>query len=318
MRPAASNPRSLVWPALLTVYVVWGSTYLAIRYLVQSAPPFLSAGARFVVAGALLAGVVAARRGTAALRVSSRQLWAAMLVGTLLLLGGNGLIMLAERRIDSHLAALVVAAVPLFVVVLRLLSRERVAASAVAGVLGGFVGLALLVDPRTGNTTGLLVVLGAAATWSVGSWLSGRIELPADPLVSAVYEMVLGGAALLVASALRGEWHGFTVNEVTGASWAAFAYLVVFGSLVAFTSYVWLLQNAPLSTVATYAYVNPVVAVVLGAVAGEALGWRALAGGSVVVAAVAAVVSAEARGRRRHAPDTGPIARAPTGSHPTS
>lgn len=291
-----------LWTALAIVYVVWGSTYLAMRYLVETVPPFIGASARFLLAGAILAVVVAATRGVGALKVRPREAASSALVGVLLLAGGNALVMLAERSIDSGLAALVVAAVPLFVVVLRVLGRDRPPAATLAGVLLGFGGLAVLVHPGGGSGTGVLVVLFAAFSWSVGSYLSGgRLPLPADPLAHTTYEMIAGGLAVLPVAAARGDFSGFALRQVSTASWLALAYLVVFGSLVAFTAYVWLLREAPISLVSTYAYVNPAVAVLLGTLTGEALTGRELVGGAVILAAVAVVVTTESRARRRTA-----------------
>lgn len=293
----------VVWTALGIVYVVWGSTYLAIRYVVQTVPPFLGAGVRFIVAGALMAGLVAVFRDRARLRVSRREAGASALVGGLLLLGGNGLVMVAERTIASGLAALGVAVVPLFVVLLRLATRDRPPAATLAGVGLGFAGLALLLDLGSGHlAVGLLIVLGAAASWSVGSFFSSRLPLPADPLVSTTYEMLFGGAMLIVLALARGEGSQFSLGAVSLASWLGLGYLVVFGSLVAFTAYVFLLQAAPISTVATYAYVNPAVAVLLGTMAGEPLTLSIALGGGLVVLAVAVVVTTESRARRRSAP----------------
>ena len=300
-RPGAAP--GLIWTALATVYVVWGSTYLAIRVLVESAPPLLGMGTRFLVAGVVLAGLLAARRGARTLRVRPRQLAAAGVVGGLLLLGGNGLVAVAEQTVPSGLAALLVAATPLWLVCLRLTAGDRPRRLSLAGVLLGFVGVALLARPGSGGgdvaTWGLLMILAASACWALGSFLSARLPLPADPLVATTYEMLLGGGLQLVLGAAVGELRGFDPGAVSGRSWVAWGYLVVVGSLVAFSAYVWLLGNAPISLTATYAYVNPVVAVLLGALLlDEAVTAAIVAGGAVVVAGVALVVTAE-RPRRR-------------------
>lgn len=296
-----------IWLALAAVYLVWGSTYLAIRILVQAGmPPLLSAGVRFVVAGALLATVLRIRGGRGALRVDRRGLAAATLVGTLLLVGGNGLVTLAERSVPSGLTALLIAAVPLWVVLLRTVSRDRPRRATYAGVVVGFAGLAVLVLPGGGSGEaglgGVLTVLGAALSWAVGSWASGRVPLPRDPFVATTWEMLGGGLVMLVAGVGRGETRGLDLAAAERSGWLALAYLIVFGSIVAFTAYVWLLRNAPLSLVATYAYVNPVVAVVLGAVVlSEPITASILLGGAIVVVGVGVVVSAE-RPRRTAQP----------------
>ncbi|MFD2766329.1 EamA family transporter [Micromonospora eburnea] len=300
--PAAARP-ALIWTALALVYVLWGSTYLGIRVAVESLPPFTSAVARFAAAAVVLAVVLRFRRGPGALRVDLRQLGSAALVGLLLLAGGNGLVVLAEsgpagKAVPSGIAALLVATVPLLVVLLRTLGGDRPRLWTFAGVTLGFVGLVLLVLPADGPGTvplaGALTVVAGAVSWSVGSFLSGRIRMPDDPFVATVYEMAAGALALAVVAAVRGEFADFSPADVTARSWAALAYLMVAGSLVAFTAYVWLLHHAPISLVATYAYVNPAVAVALGALlAAEPVTHQVLLGGAVIVAGVAVVVSTE-------------------------
>ncbi|MFG3036334.1 EamA family transporter [Streptomyces sp. NPDC048330] len=289
-----------VWAALGIVYVVWGSTYLGIRVAVETMPPFLSAGTRFVTAGLLLAGIIAWRQGPAALKVTGRQLASAVLIGLLLILGGNGLVVLAETSIPSGLAALLIAVVPAWVVLLRAATGERPGLGAVGGVLLGLAGLAVLTLPGLSGEVkigGVLLVVVATLLWSVGSFSSARLPLPPNPFTASAYEMVAGGFAGLLLGLVRGEHHGLDLGAISGRSWAALAYLILFGSLLAFTAYAWLLQAAPLSLVATYAYVNPVVAVLLGAlVLNEALTWPLLLGGAIVVAGVCLIVSTERRG----------------------
>jgi drug/metabolite transporter (DMT)-like permease len=308
---AAPARPALIWTALVLVYVLWGSTYLGIRVAVESLPPLTSAAMRFAAAAAVLAVVLRLRRGPGALRVDLRQLGTAALVGVLLLAGGNGLVVLAESgpegtAVPSGIAALLVATVPLLVVLLRTVGGDRPRPWTFAGVALGFVGLVLLVLPSGGSGSvplvGALTVVAGAVSWSVGSYLSGRMRMPDDPFVATVYEMVAGAVALAVIAAVRGELRGFSPGEVTGRSWAALAYLMVAGSLVAFTAYVWLLAHAPISLVSTYAYVNPAVAVALGALfVAEPVTAQVLLGGAVIVVGVAVVVSTE-RPRRSAAP----------------
>nr|WP_086825937.1 EamA family transporter [Streptomyces sp. NRRL B-24572] len=266
----------------------------------KRAPPFLSGGARFITAGLLLAAIVAWRQGPAALKVTRRELGSAVLVGLLLILGGNGLVVLAETSIPSGLAALLVAAVPVWVVLLRTALGDRPGLGAFGGVLLGFAGLGVLTVPGLSGEVkigGVLLVLVAALLWSVGSVSSARLPMPANPFTASAYEMLAGGLAALTLGLVRGEHHGLDLGAVSGRSWAALAYLIVFGSLVAFTAYAWLLQSAPVSLAATYAYVNPVVAVLLGAlVLNEALTWPILLGGAIVVGGVCLIVSTERRG----------------------
>ncbi|MCO1596295.1 EamA family transporter [Micromonospora sp. RHAY321] len=294
---------TLIWTALIVVYLLWGSTYLGIRIAVESLPPLTSAAMRFAAAGLVLAVVLRLRRGPGSLRVDRRQLGSAALVGVLLLAGGNGLVVLAESgppgvAVPSGIAALLVATVPLLVVLLRSATGDRPPVLTFAGVTLGFVGLVLLVLPAGSADAvpliGALTVVAAATSWSVGSFLSGRIRMPADPFVATVYEMIAGALVLAVVAAGRGELRDFHPAEVSTRSWLALGYLMVAGSLVAFTAYVWLLHNAPLSLVSTYAYVNPAVAVALGALlVAEPVTPQVLLGGAVIVAGVALVVTTE-------------------------
>ena len=290
-----------VWTALWLVYVLWGSTYLAIAYVVDTVPPLVGMGLRFGTAALLLLAYVAVRRGRRALRVTPRQLRSAAVVGLLLLLGGNGLVAVAEAaELPSGLAALLVAIIPVWVVLLRWLSDDRPSGRTVAGVVLGLVGLAVLLLPgaRPQAVAGYAVatVVVGALLWSIGTFYATRTELPKDGLMTTAVEMAAGSAGLLLVGTLRGE--RLDVSAVTPASWAALAYLVVFGSLVAFTAYAWLLGVAPVSQVSTYAYVNPVVAVALGAVLrDEQVTALTLVGGGLTVVAVAVVVREE--GRRR-------------------
>nr|WP_203904244.1 EamA family transporter [Virgisporangium aliadipatigenens] len=287
----------------MIVYVVWGSTYLAIRIAVETLPPLLSAGIRFVLASGILAAILAVRGGVRRLRVSVRQFLAAGLVGSLLLAFGNGVVVFAEADppggpVPSGVAALLVALVPLLVVVMRAASGDRPGVKTFAGVLVGFGGLAGLVwfSGRTGEVpvVGAFIVLGAATCWATGSFASKYLPLPADPFVATVYESLVGGSVLLLGGVLSGE--PLSGWDVSARSWAALAYLVIAGSLVAFTAYVWLLQSAPISLTATYAYVNPVVAVALGALfVAEPITPAIIASGAVIIAGVALVVSTERR-----------------------
>lgn len=297
--PPARRISGPVWAALAIVYVVWGSTYLGIRIVVETMPAFLSAGVRFVLAGLLLAGIVAWRQGATALKVTRAQLVSAALVGLLLVLGGNGLVVLAETSIPSGLAALLIAVVPAWVVLLRTAFGERPGLGAYAGVLLGFAGLAVLTLPGLSGDVrigGVLTVIVAALLWSAGSFSSSKIPMPKNPFAASAYEMVAGGLGCLLVGLIRGEKSGLDLGAFSARSWIALAYLVVFGSIIAFTAYAWLLQTAPLSLVATYAYVNPVVAVLLGSlILNEQLSWPIAVGGAVVVAGVFLIVSTERR-----------------------
>jgi len=288
------------WAALAVVYVVWGSTYLAIKIGIETLPPFLMAGGRFALAGLLMvAGLAVWRRS--ALRMTWRQIGTAALAGLLLPLGGNGLVTVAEQGVSSGLAALLISAVPLWIVLLRWAGRDRPSTVTVAGVVVGFVGVALLLSGGiTGGHAGsVLLLLVAALSWAVGSYATTRLPMPANPIAGSAVEMIAGGLGLLLLGVLGGEPHRLDLAHVSARSWVAVAYLVVFGSVLAFTCYVWVLGNAPVSTVATYAYVNPAVAAILGAlVLSERLAPAALLGGAVILLAVAAIVTDEGRRAR--------------------
>jgi drug/metabolite transporter (DMT)-like permease len=284
-----------LWAALLTVYFVWGSTYFAIKVSVETMPPLLSAGARFVTAGLLLAGVLAALGRP--LRVARRQALAAAGLGVALLSLGVGVVTLAETRIDSSVAAMIAGSVPLQVVLMRGAAGESVARATRLAATIGIVGLALIVVPggsQGGSTAiGLLLMLGASISWSTGSFVSRRLSLPDDPFTATVYQMLGGGVVLVVAALALGEWRdvdgAFTVGPML-----AWLYLVVAGSLIGFTAYAWLLRSAPISLVVTHQYVNPLVAIALGTLfLGERPSWAMLAGASVVVAAVFATLRVE-------------------------
>jgi drug/metabolite transporter (DMT)-like permease len=295
------------WTALGIVYVVWGSTYLAIRFVVDGdLPAFASSAFRHGVAAVLLAAYVAVRRGAAVFRATTRQWLNGAVIGLLLLLGGNGGVVLAEEHhLPSSLAALLVAAVPLLVVAMRWGLGDSPTSRTLLGVAVGFGGLALLLLPGSRPTgvsaAAVVLVIFAAATWAAGSVMAGRVPLPADPLVTCVAQMAGGAVGLLVASLVRGE--SVPVGDVTPKAWWALAYLIVLGSVVAFTAYSWLLGSAPISTVSTYAYVNPVVAVFLGALlADERLTWTSLIGGAVTLVAVFLVVSEQSQRARDYRP----------------
>ena len=295
-------PGWMIWAALWVIYIVWGSTYLAIRVTVETLPPFLSAGARFFVAGVIVYAVLALRRGVAAIKITKKELGASALVGAALLFGGNGLVSLAEQEVSSSLAALIIATVPLWVILLRTVTGEKVSRGTLVGVAIGFAGVAMLVLPggdSDANVVGLLTLVVASLSWASGSFFSSRLPLPRDPFVSTAAQMVTGGLVLIVVGTATGEMSGLDPSEFSGASMSAFAYLVTVGSLFAFTCYVWLLQNAPISKVATYAYVNPVIAIFLGwLILSESITSSILIGAAVIVSSVAFIVSKESGSRK--------------------
>jgi len=287
-------PAWKVWGALWTIYIVWGSTYLAIRVMVETVPPLLGAGVRFTVAGAVMVGVLALRRSV---RPTRAQLLSALLVGALLP-GANAVVSVAEQEVPSSIAALLIGSVPLWVILLRRASGDSVPRASVGAVLMGFAGVALLLRPgeQSGDATfiGLLACVIAAAMWASGSFASPRLQLPRDPLVSTGWQMLMGGLVILVAGFVSGEAGDVDFAAFSTRSVIALTYLVAIGSWVAFTAYAWLLQNAPISRVATYAYVNPAVAIVLGwLILDEVITPITLVGAAIIVASVALVVRSE-------------------------
>ncbi|MFI5272584.1 MAG: drug/metabolite exporter YedA [Ktedonobacterales bacterium] len=279
---------------LVVVYLIWGSTYLAIRFAIDSIPPLLMAGVRFLVAGALLYGWVR-------LRGASRPTWShwrsAIIIGGLLLVLGNGGVVVAEQTIPSGLAALLVSLVPLWIALLDWLrpGGRRPNLAVAFGLVLGFVGVALLVGPRAfggGSAVGVVIVLVASFCWAAGSLYSRGARMPSSPLMGNAIEMLAGGILLVVVALVTGEAGKLHLSAITLRSALALAYLIIFGSLIAFTAYIWLLRNAPITRVSTYAYVNPVVAVFLGLIfAGEHLTTLTLVAAAVILAAVVVITT---------------------------
>jgi len=292
--------KAKIWAALLAVYLVWGSTYLMIRFVVETLPPFLSAGFRFVVSGLIL---LAWRRLAGDAAPTGRQWRSAAIVGTLLLLGGNGLVCWAEQTVASGLTALIIGAVPMFLVIADALRPNGVRPTprVLVGLVIGFSGIYLLVGPTADtesmplNIFGVAALLLASLLWAIGSIYSKSADLPKSALMTTGAEMLSGGVALLLVSLLGQEWRAFDPAEVSTESWLALAYLIVFGSMIGFASYAWLLQNASISLVATYAYVNPLVAVFLGNwFAQEPLTPRILGASAIIIGSIVFMNSSRA------------------------
>jgi drug/metabolite transporter (DMT)-like permease len=289
----------MIWAALGAIYFFWGTTYLAIRVGVRTMPPFLMASVRFLIAGAILY-VIAIRTGDRTGDRPTRAHWrSAAIIGTALLLGGNGLVSWAEESVPSGLASLVIATVPFWLVLLaRLVLKERVSLREWLGIAAGFGGLLLLINPTGAaeldlSGAGLLVI--ASILWAAGSLYSRNAPLPSRPLVGTAMEMLCGGAALGVVGIAAGELGRVDIAAISLESLLGLGWLIVFGSLVGFSAYVWLLRVTRTSLVGTYAYVNPVVAVLLGwAMLGEPITVQTLIAGGVIVVAVALIVSARA------------------------
>jgi drug/metabolite transporter (DMT)-like permease len=293
-------PTRHVWAALLVVYFVWGSTYLGIKIAVETMPPLLAAGWRFLVAAALLAGVLALR-GTS-LRVGGRELLGAAVAGSLLLGIGVGLVHVAETRIDSSVAAMIAGTVPLQIIAMRLAVGDNPARATRLSTLAGLVGLVLVVAPGLGagsTALGLAIMVTGAFSWATGSFLTRWLPLPRDPFVGAVYEMGAGGLLLALGALAAGEWNDVGSSTFALDSVLAWAYLVIAGSVVGFTAYAWLLRVAPISLVVTHQYVNPIVAIALGMLfLDERPSPWTLAGALLVVAAVYVAVRAESPSSR--------------------
>jgi drug/metabolite transporter (DMT)-like permease len=295
---------ALIWSALSAVYVIWGTTYLAIRVTNETLPPLIAAGVRFAIAGAVLYAITIRRGDTNGDRPGPPQWKAAAIIGIALIGGGNGLVVLSERTIPSGIAALIIALVPLWMALVDgVLLRHRTRAITTLGLVLGFLGAALLIGGTAFDEgaplSGMLIAVLATISWTSGSLYSRTAPLPKRPLVGAGMEMMIGGAALLLAGVLRGEVSLIRLDEFSARSLIALVYLIAIGSWVGYTSYVWLLRNARTSLVSTYAYVNPVVAVFLGwLILDETITIRTVLAGAVVVAAVAIIISTGGTARR--------------------
>lgn len=289
----------LLVAAFAAVYLIWGSTYIAIKFAIETLPPFLMAGSRFLMAGAIL--YVIARFSDNYEKPTWKQWRTSLVVGTLLLLCGNGGVVIAQHYIPSSLAALLVAIEPMWIVLLNwlMLKNERPSFKVVLGILLGFVGVYLLIGNGVsfdgsglGQLFGAGLVIAAAFCWAGGSLYGLRAPSAKSPVLASAMQMLAGGAVLFLVGSATGEWTRFDLTNASTNSIFAFLYLVVFGSIIAFTAYSWLLQHASPAIVSTYAYVNPVVAVLLGwALANEKLNTQMLFGAAVIIGSVALITS---------------------------
>jgi drug/metabolite transporter (DMT)-like permease len=296
---SASNPSSATRRSVIPhrfgvpvafglVYVVWGSTYLAIRYAIETIPPFFMAGARFFIAGAML---YAWSRWRSGVKPTATQWRNAAIAGTLLLMFGNGLLTWAEHRVPSGIAAVIVATVPLWIVVLDAVTGgARPSARAWIGIAIGLLGVAILVRPSGHETIdrgGVLALLVASISWACGSLFGRRADLPKSALLTTGMEMLVGGTILIGAGFLTGEWHDFSPQAVSRISLVGLTYLITLGSIVAYSAYTYLVTATTPAKLGTYAYVNPVIAVILGAtVAGESIGPTTVVAMAVILTAV--------------------------------
>ena len=293
----------MTWVALWIVYVIWGSTYFAIAYVIETMPPLLSMGIRFILAGILLGLFIIARNGFQEIAVPRNEIRTSVVLGFVLLGFGLGNVAVAEKHVPSGIVALIIAALPLWIAIFRFVSGERPSSRTWLGLCVGFVGVALLLKPGSvqsvsgeGSSTVIfymIMVLVGNIGWALGTFLAPRFPLPKNALVFTAYELLAGGVSLTLAGVFKGETLGDFLDG-SNWSWLWFTYLVIFGSIIAYSAYLWLVQNAPVSLTATYAYVNPVIAVALGAVfLDEVITASYAIGGLIIVLGVLVVVSGE-------------------------
>jgi drug/metabolite transporter (DMT)-like permease len=302
VRGIVEAPLSRVAPPLFTLWLLWGSTYLGIALVLETMPPILANGLRFLAASIVLVVAVVALQGVRVLRITMSQLRATIVMGVMLLGVSIGTLSLAQRYVPSGIAALIVSTMPLWIVILRFRAGDRPSRLTLAGVAVGVIGLTLMLLP--GGTTPVsgsdrdvflwsLAITVSSFLWALFSWRSTRYDLPSNPLTTTVYELGAAGIVLSVLGLITGE--RFDVSEFSTASWWGWGFLV-FASVVAYVCYVWLLDNAAMSLVATYAYVNPVVAVFLGLwILGEPVSRDVVIGLTIVLGGVVLVVSGERR-----------------------
>lgn len=308
MSAPSSASRTTLLVAFAAIYLIWGSTYLAIRVAVTTMPPFLAAGARFLIAGAILAGWLAATRG---FRPTLRQWRDNTFAGLLMLVGGNSIVMWAEQRIPSGITTLMISCSPLFMVMIDWAALKlsppgsgrgsRPSVPTLVGLGLGFGGLVLLIGGGGATDVPLDIwrtvgILLGCVSWSLGSLFSRYNRDPAEPLTAATLQMLCGGALMVVVGVIIGEQRGFHLSAISLSSWLAWGYLIAAGSLVAYPSYVYLLKHSTPARVSTYAYVNPIVAVFLGwLLLHEPVSSRTLLAAAIIVAAVAIITTQKSR-----------------------
>jgi len=305
--------RAQVLAAFASIYLIWGSTYLAIRYAVQTIPPFLMGGIRFLVSGAMLYAWARYRGADRPTRIHWRN---AVIAGGFLLLGGNGAVVWAEQFVPSGLTALLVSILPFWLVIIEWIRppRTRPHGAVLVGLILGFIGIIVLIGPANlgghgdMRSIGALVLILGSLSWAIGSFYSRDAELPKSGLLTTGMEMLGGGALLLIVGMLSGELSQFDIHRISRPSAIGLIYLITFGSLIGFTSYIWLLDKVSPARLGTYAYVNPVVAVLLGwALAHEPLTSRTLVAATVILSGVA-IITVASDGEEGERPATPPNA----------
>lgn len=300
---------TLTWVSLWTVYVIWGSTYFAIAYVIETMPPLLGMGIRFLLAGVLLFLFILMTKGRSEINIPRPQILTSTVMGFVLLGFGLGNVAVAEKHVPSGIVALIIAALPLWIAIFRTISGERPSRTSWFGLIIGFLGVALLLKPGSvqavsGESSSTVVffmfmVLIGNIGWALGTYLAPRFPLPKNALVFTAYEMLAGGVSLTIAGFINGETLA-DFFDASAWSWLWFGYLVLFGSIIAYSAYLWLVSNAPVSLTATYAYVNPIIAVALGAIfLDEVITINYAIGGAIIVLGVLVVVSAENKNKSR-------------------
>lgn len=300
--------RSKTWVSLWTVYIIWGSTYFAIAKVIESMPPLLSMGIRFTLAGLILFTFIYLRQGAREFQVPRPEIASASILGFVTLGFGIGNVAVAEAHVPTGVVSLIIAALPLWIALFRTISREQITKLTWVGTLVGFIGVIILLKPGSiesvsGVSSGTLffymfMVLLGNIGWALGTYLSPRFPIPKNSLLFTGIEMLAGGIALTIAGLIRGETLGDFLDG-SNSSWLWFWYLVFVGSIAAYSAYLWLVMNAPVSLTATYAYVNPVIAVLLGVVfLNEVITLNYALGGAIIILGVLTVVSSENKVKR--------------------
>ncbi|CAB4670206.1 unannotated protein [freshwater metagenome] len=305
MPNSASANKSKVWLSLWSVYIIWGSTYYGIALAIESMPPLLAMGTRFLAATSILIVVLGAKNGWRSLIIPRAEFLNASLMGGTLLGIAIGSVALGERYVPTGIAALIISALPFWIAIFRTVDGNRPSNLSWLGVVIGFVGVAFLlkpgsVNPLNGASTGLMLfwacmIMIGNIGWSFGSYIAPRFPMPKNPMISTMYQMLTGGLLLVVVGLATGEKFADFI-DATRSSWAGWSYLTLVGSIVAYSSYVWLISNAPIGLISTYAYVNPVIAISLGAIfLHEKISISYIFGGAIVVLGVLMVVTNESR-----------------------
>lgn len=301
--------RVRTWLSLWTVYLVWGSTYFAIAKTVETMPPLLSMGVRFLAAAILLGVYLLVRKGISIFRIPRQEILSASFLGVLTLAFGIGTVAIAEEHIPTGVASLIIAALPLWIALFRSIAREKISKLTWLGTVIGFLGVVVLLQPGSiepiNNATStevtfyMFIVLIGNLAFAFGTFISPRFQLPKNLLLFTTIEMAAAGIFMLFAALIRGEDFS-RLSEATPSSWFWFSYLVVIGSILAYSAYLWLVVNAPVSLIATYAYVNPVIAIILGIIFLEEVITKNYAlGGLIILLGVLTVVTSESRAKEK-------------------